>query len=49
MAKTAHSARFEKVKGYYDRGLWTVAMVRNAVVKGWITEAEFTEITGEEY
>ena len=44
-----HSKKFEKVKTYYDRGVWTIDMVRNAVVKGWITEEEFTEITGEEY
>ena len=42
-----HSPKFEKVKGYYDRGLWTKAMVRNAVVKGWITEEEYQEIVGE--
>ena len=28
-----HSARFEKVKGYYDRGLWNRQMVLNAVGK----------------
>lgn len=44
-----HSKKYEKVKTYYDRGVWTIDMVRNAVVKGWITEEEFTEITGEEY
>lgn len=44
-----HSKKFEKVKTYYDRGVWTIDMVRNAVVKGWITEEEFTEITWEEY
>ena len=44
-----HSAKFYKVKGYYDAGLWNKAMVRNAVVKGWITAEEFEEITGEVY
>lgn len=44
-----HSPKFYKVKNYYDKGLWTIEMVRNAVVKGWITEEEFTEITGENY
>ena len=43
------SPKYEKVKGYYDRGLWTKSMVRNAVVKGWITAAEYEEITGEAY
>ncbi len=41
------SAKFEKVKGYFDKGLWTAQMVRNAVGR-WITEAEAEEITGAE-
>lgn len=44
-----HSPKFAKVKAYYDNGLWNKAMVRNAVVKGWITLAEYAEITGEVY
>lgn len=40
------SGKFEKVKGYFDRGLWNVERVRNAVVKGWITAEEFEIITG---
>ena len=44
-----HSPKYEKVKGYYDRGLWNEEMVRNAVVKGWITKEEYREIVGEEY
>ena len=44
-----HSKQFEKVKRYYDDGMWTIARVRNAVVKGWITEEEFVEITGENF
>lgn len=43
------SKRFTLVKKYFDNGFWTLEMVRNAVVKGWITAAEFAEITGEEY
>jgi len=43
------SDRYELVKGYYDDGLWTEAQVRNAVVKGWITEEEFKTITGNTY
>ena len=35
------SRKFEKVKEYYERGFWTAEMVRNAVIKGWITEEEF--------
>lgn len=43
------SPKFNKVKNYYDRGLWNLTMVRNAVVKGWITAEEFELITGEPY
>lgn len=43
------SAHFEKVKYYYDNGLWSIERVRKAVTKGWITEKEFKEITGEDY
>ena len=52
---TEHSKYYQKVKTYYEKylagqpGGWTLAMVRNAVVKGWITEEEFKEITGEDY
>ena len=49
-----HSKNYSKVKKYYDtivngKRLWTISMVRQAVAKGWITEAEFEEITGETY
>lgn len=43
------SPKFNKVKNYYDKGLWNLAMVRNAVVKNWITAEEFMLITGEQY
>ena len=43
------SAKFEKVKGYYEKGLWNKVMVRNAVVKNWITAEEYELITGEAY
>lgn len=42
-----HSPKFNKVKNYYDRGLWNKTMVANAVVKEWITADEYEEITGE--
>lgn len=42
------SRMYKKVKDYYDRGLWTADMVRNAVVKDWITEEEFQIITKRE-
>ena len=49
-----HSKNYEKVRKYYHtivngKRLWTIGMVRQAVVKGWITEDEFYEITGEVY
>ncbi|MCD8049439.1 MAG: XkdX family protein [Clostridia bacterium] len=43
------SKKYNTVKNYYDKGLWSIERVRNAVIKGWITEDEFREITGEEY
>ena len=42
------SANFEKVKGYFDRGLWSAEQARNAVGR-WITASEFLEITGMAY
>ena len=44
-----NSPKFEKVKNYYDTGLWNKEMVRNAVVKGWITAEEYKVITGEDF
>ena len=43
------NSKFEKVKSYYERGMWDISRVRNAVVKNWITSAEFEEITGTAY
>lgn len=43
------SKKYNKVKGYYDKGLWTKKMVRNAVIKAWITADEYEEITGDKY
>lgn len=40
---------FEKIKEYYDKRLWNKAMVRNAVIKGKITTAQYKIITGEDY
>lgn len=44
-----HSKNFEKVKGYFQKKLWNESRVRNAVLKNWITEDEFKEITGKDY
>lgn len=40
---------FDRIKDYYERGLWTKEMTRNAVVKGKITTEEYEIITGEDY
>ena len=44
-----YSKNFNKVKTYYILGLWDNIRLRNAVVKEWITEVEYLEITGEDY
>ena len=40
----AHSKMFEKIKRFYDLGLWTAEQVHQAVEKGLITEEEYNEI-----
>lgn len=40
---------FEKIKNYYDKGLWSMALVRMAVRKGYISAEQFTTITNETY
>lgn len=47
-SESTKSKKFNTVKTHYENGLWSIAMVRNAVNK-WITVEEFTEITGEAY
>ena len=44
-----NSKNNKKEKRYYDMRMWKETGVRNAVKMGWITEAEFQEITGKEY
>lgn len=44
-----HSKNYDKVRRYYSLKLWDEIRVRNAVVKGWITAEEFSEITGMNY
>lgn len=45
-----HSQNFNKIKGYYDSGLWSIAKVHAVVGKRLgITAEEFFEITGQEY
>lgn len=42
------SKNFNKVKNYYEKGLWSLKWVYNAVGR-WITEEEFKEITGMDF
>ena len=43
------SKMYEKIKEYYNTGLWSEVRVRNMVVKGVITEEECASIVGKEY
>lgn len=43
------SKKYERVKKWYSLGYWSKEAVKNAVIKKWITEAEYKEITGEDY
>ncbi len=46
-----HSKNYLMVKRNYDHQLWSIDKVRSlvGVPRTGITEAEFTEITGEEF
>lgn len=39
-----HSKMFDKIKMFYDKGLWNAEQVHQAVDKGLITEDEYKEI-----
>ena len=43
------SNMYEKIKEYYDTGLWSVERVKNMVRKYIITQDEYYEIVGEVY
>ncbi len=43
------SKMFEKIKEYYDAGLWNKKRVHDCVLKNAITEEEFELITGEPF
>lgn len=43
------SKMYEKIKEYYNTGLWSKERVRNMVVKGIITEEEYASIVDKEY
>lgn len=40
---------FEKVKHFYDLGLYSKEQVRQFVIKGKLTPEEYELITGESY
>lgn len=40
---------YKKIKKWYEQGLWTKAMVVNAVQKGVLTPEQYEDITGEAY
>ena len=40
---------YDKIKSYYDTGLWSEERVRNMVIKGIITEEEYKNIVDKEY
>lgn len=39
---------FKTIKRNFDKGLWTLPMLKTALKKGVITKAQYTEITGTE-
>lgn len=41
------SKYYERIKSWYDKGLWTKEQVHQAVEKGLITEDEYKTIVGE--
>ena len=43
------SKQYEKIKSYYDTGLWNKTRVKNMVIKNIITAEEYKLITNEEY
>lgn len=40
---------YEKIKAWYELGVWNEERVRNAVIKGKITAEQYTQITGKAY
>ena len=40
---------YDKIKSYYDSGLWSEVRVRNMVIEGIITEEEYKAIIGKKY
>lgn len=40
---------YERIKFYYEAGLWSKPMVKMAVRKGVISKEQYAEIVGEQY
>lgn len=40
---------YKMVKKNFEKGLWSISMVKMAVKKGVITKEEYKEITTQEY
>lgn len=40
---------YERIKYYYESGLWSKPMVKMSVRKGVITKEQYEEIVGEAY
>lgn len=40
---------FDRIKYFYEAGLWSKPMVKVAVKKGTITKDQYKEITNEDY
>lgn len=40
---------YEKIKAWYELGVWSEERVRNAVEKGKITAEQYQTITGKKY
>lgn len=38
------SPKFKMIRKWYKKGLWTISMVENAVMAGWITQVEYNKI-----
>lgn len=40
---------FERIKYYFEAGLWSIPMVKMAVRKGIITKEQYKDIVGKDY
>lgn len=55
MESKQHSQKFEMILKYYNlfkpdgSRMWDESKVKNAVIKEWITSAEYEEIVGKSY